>query len=845
MKHGIHSPRLFVDFIASVPWDFIALRITHNQLERRASFVIGGLRSLRLLFVMKGFQDAEQDVRTPYMVVRIFKFLLLYAMDAHWFACIFYFVAITESDPTKTWLHAVEQSKPDGLPASAAGRYLVSLYWGLSTLATVGYGDVTPQSSPEMAVTVLFMLFNLFLCAWVLGNMTILITQADESTRQFRDKFQRLERYMALHLLPEELQGSLRSCLLLQFSAAQEHRDVLDHFPAVLRTRVQRLLYRPAIDASLFSAVGSDAFLDSLSCVLQLEVLMAGTQAVTQNEASFEMFLVVSGSAELQLCDPSRGAEEVEDEEDDWPSAHGPGPQDSAGYRPAGLSGDDSELSASRPILRRRLSGLGLASLVGGSTKGARPQADKQPERFLVRCLEKGDCFGEVAFFYNLLQPFTVSTSSICRLLVLKREHWDMLRAVYPADVTLVQHDVARELNLAAKEFLEGPGREGLSGSGDRSESERDQLSGRDGLPTDRRSVALREVYSLLVEAVSSCLVNLEQDKVAELCAAASSGNLFALRQLTHSGLLDVNCSDYDSRTALHVAAAKGQLGSARLLLGRGAAVDCRDCFGVTPLFEAVRNGHDEVAELLFAQGASLGLRGDQAGHSHRLTDAGSLMCQVVASADEAYLARLLRFGLSPHCRDYDGRTGLHLAAAAGRCEVLQVLLAGGAKPSPLDHFGRTPLLEAVRAQHEPAARILHRAGGRFRFVLFRQPAGASPEEEGEDGGEGSPPASHRLLAGLELCQAAFQRDLPYLRLLLQFGCPPDAADYDLRTAAHIALAENCLPAALALLEGGADFLSDRVRDRWGRTPFEEGLRCGHHSLASSIKALADLGRAD
>jgi len=71
-------------------------------------------------------------------------------------------------------------------------------------------------------------------------------------------------------------------------------------------------------------------------------------------------------------------------------------------------------------------------------------------------------------------------------------------------------------------------------------------------------------------------------------------------------------------------------------------------------------------------------------------------MCQVVASADEAYLARLLRFGLSPHCSDYDGRTGLHLAAAAGRCEVLQVLLAGGATPSPLDHFGRTPLLEAV-----------------------------------------------------------------------------------------------------------------------------------------------------
>jgi len=359
MKHGIRSFRLFMDFMASVPWDFVALQITNNQLDRRVSFVIGCLRSLRLFFVMKDFQTAEEDVRTPYTVVRIFKFIFLFAMDAHWFACIFYFVAINESDFSKTWLHAVELLKPDGLPASSAGRYLLSLYWGLTTLATVGYGDITPQGSKEMCVTVLFMFFNLFLCAWVLGNMTILITQADESTRQFRVKYQQLERYMSLHLLPGELQSSLRSCLLLQFSAAQERRDVLDTFPAVLKTRVQRLLYRPAIDASLFSREGSDAFLDSLSCVLQLEVLMADTQAVTQSQAAFEMFLLVSGSAEQLLLNPFNHEDDDEEmveeaEEDALWATH---------------QGDEYEVIDRKISIRRRLSGLGLDLLLGGSSK--------------------------------------------------------------------------------------------------------------------------------------------------------------------------------------------------------------------------------------------------------------------------------------------------------------------------------------------------------------------------------------------------------------------------------------------------------------------------------------------
>ena len=41
--------------------------------------------------------------------------------------------------------------------------------------------------------------------------------------------------------------------------------------------------------------------------------------------------------------------------------------------------------------------------------------------------------------------------------------------------------------------------------------------------------------------------------------------------------------------------------------------------------------------------------------------------------------------------------------------------------------------------------------------------------------------ATSDLLAGGELCQAAFRGQLEYLRLLLMFGAPVDACDYDRR----------------------------------------------------------------
>jgi ankyrin repeat protein len=201
---------------------------------------------------------------------------------------------------------------------------------------------------------------------------------------------------------------------------------------------------------------------------------------------------------------------------------------------------------------------------------------------------------------------------------------------------------------------------------------------------------------------------------------------------------------------------------------------------------------------------------------------------------------------------------------------MVQTLLAHGADANSVDNFGRTPLLEAVRAMQEPSARLL-RARGAELGLLMLAPVGAhagegqgpgAVQETGAGAGAsrraGSAAAVHnRVPAGAELCHAVFERRHSYLRLLLDFGCSVGAADYDFRTAAHLACAENDLPACLLLHEHGADFWctpqtpssvsslalsssSAKVggRDRWGRSPLEEAEYHGHHELVTVLRAL-------
>ncbi|KAI5889919.1 ankyrin, partial [Schizophyllum commune H4-8] len=68
----------------------------------------------------------------------------------------------------------------------------------------------------------------------------------------------------------------------------------------------------------------------------------------------------------------------------------------------------------------------------------------------------------------------------------------------------------------------------------------------------------------------------------------------------------DIGESDGWSLTSLHLAAAEGHLGTARLLLERGAHVSARAKAESTPLTTAASRGREDVVRLLLDKGAQV-----------------------------------------------------------------------------------------------------------------------------------------------------------------------------------------------------------------------------------------------
>ena len=166
------------------------------------------------------------------------------------------------------------------------------------------------------------------------------------------------------------------------------------------------------------------------------------------------------------------------------------------------------------------------------------------------------------------------------------------------------------------------------------------------------------------------------------LCAYAKNGNLVHITQLMEYGA-DPNMSDYDGRCALHIGAAENNMDVVKLLLRWNADCSKKDNYSNTPLSDALKGGHVDMAKLLSSKGGQICLQN---------TEIASKLCYYVYNEDHKGLRHWLECGANPSLADYDNRTPLHIAYARKNREAIKLLEQYSANKLLKDRWGNTPV---------------------------------------------------------------------------------------------------------------------------------------------------------
>ncbi|XP_059275183.1 potassium channel KAT3 [Lycium ferocissimum] len=286
-----------MDVASTIPFQTILQIFDGKKQEDDIFGFLNLLRLWRLRRVSKFFSRLEKDTRFSYFWTRICKLICVTLFAVHSAGCFYYWLATNYHTADNTWIGSNITNFQE---RSIALGYTYSMYWSVVTLTTVGYGDLRAHNTGEKVFAIFYMLFNIGLTAYLIGNMTNLIVHSVARTFAMRDAIKDILRYASKNRLPEGIKEQMLAHLTLRFKTAElQHEEVLEDLPKAIRSSIARHLFYTTLENTYLLKGVSEDFLVQLVSGIKAEYFPPKVDIIIQNEIPTDFYIIVSGAVEV------------------------------------------------------------------------------------------------------------------------------------------------------------------------------------------------------------------------------------------------------------------------------------------------------------------------------------------------------------------------------------------------------------------------------------------------------------------------------------------------------------------------------------------------------------------
>ncbi|URD87669.1 Potassium channel [Musa troglodytarum] len=286
-------------FDACSTFPFQTISFFFNGHSKSLGFkLLSVLRLWRLHHVNSLFARLEKDIRFNYFWTRCTKLFSVTLFAVHCSGCFNYMIADRYPDPERTWIGAVI---PNFMEHNLWVRYVTAIYWSITTLTTTGYGDLHAENTREMVFGICYMLFNLGLTSYLIGNMTNLVVHGTSHTKNFRDTIQAASEFASRNKLPKHMEEQMLSHICLRFKTeGLKQQETLDGLPKAIRSSIAEYLFFPIVQKVYLFQGFSFNLIFQLVTEMQAEYYPPKEDVILQNEAPAYLYIIVSGAVDMR-----------------------------------------------------------------------------------------------------------------------------------------------------------------------------------------------------------------------------------------------------------------------------------------------------------------------------------------------------------------------------------------------------------------------------------------------------------------------------------------------------------------------------------------------------------------
>lgn len=138
---------------------------------------------------------------------RLFFFLLIFFTLIHVCSCMFIFTAHYDKSQAN-WIEDKGYSD-----YSAFELYITSMYFTVTTITTVGYGDISAQNTAERIFCVFLMLLGVISFSFSTGSLSSVMSSYDASQASYREKLTVLTEIHSKYNISQNLHDEIKKLI--------------------------------------------------------------------------------------------------------------------------------------------------------------------------------------------------------------------------------------------------------------------------------------------------------------------------------------------------------------------------------------------------------------------------------------------------------------------------------------------------------------------------------------------------------------------------------------------------------------------------------------------------------
>ncbi|XP_072311602.1 voltage-gated inwardly rectifying potassium channel KCNH6 isoform X2 [Eucyclogobius newberryi] len=292
-----------IDLFAAVPFDLLIFRSGSDEMATLTS-LLKTARLLRLVRVAR-----KLDRYSEYGAAVLFLLMCTFVLIAHWLACIWYAIGFVERPYTETgWLDNLAEQlgkayndSDSRTGPSVKDKYVTALYFTLSSLTSVGFGNVSPNTNSEKIFSICVMVIGSLMYASIFGNVSAIIQRLYSGTTRYHTQMLRVKEFIRFHQIP----GGLRQRLEEYFQHAWSYTNgidmnaVLKGFPESLQADICLHLNRSLLQNFKAFRGGSQACLRALAMRFKTVHAPPGDALIHYGDILDSLFFIARGSIQV------------------------------------------------------------------------------------------------------------------------------------------------------------------------------------------------------------------------------------------------------------------------------------------------------------------------------------------------------------------------------------------------------------------------------------------------------------------------------------------------------------------------------------------------------------------